>query len=139
MNKKKRSEINPKCLRCQDACCRYLTVGIPAPRSILDFDNLIWMLHHKRTTVFKDSKGWYLLINNPCSHLKVSGGCAIYEKRPKACREHSAKECEYDGSIEEASILYFNSSRSLEEYCKKRFKRWDKRHESGEKPKQTGN
>lgn len=129
MNKKrnKKSGFNPKCLLCGDACCRYFTIKIPTPRSIIDFDNLLWMLHHEKTKVFKDSTGWYLLIYNPCIHHMDNGGCDIYDSRPQACREHSDKDCEFDYPIADASTLYFENSTALDKYCRKRFKTWDKR------------
>jgi Fe-S-cluster containining protein len=116
-----------KCIECGNSCCRYITVKIPAPRSIHDFDGLFWELSHINVKAFKDSVGWYLLIYNPCVHLKNNGKCAIYENRPITCREHSNKDCEHDTPIKESAILFFDDHRSLEKYCKKRFKTWNRR------------
>ncbi len=91
MKKKKKFENNSlaKCIECEQSCCRYFTVKIPAPRTICDFDGLLWQLFHGNVKAFKDSTGWHLLVYNSCVHLEGNGECAIYENRPITCREHS--------------------------------------------------
>ncbi|HDQ03721.1 MAG TPA: YkgJ family cysteine cluster protein [Deltaproteobacteria bacterium] len=126
-NKKEKSNIE-LCNKCKQACCRYLTQKISAPRSIHDFDGLLWQLYHKNVKAFCDSTGWHLLVYNPCVHLKKNGKCAIYEKRPITCRDHDAGDCEYGNPISKLSVRYFDNYQSLEKYCKKKFKTWDKRH-----------
>jgi Fe-S-cluster containining protein len=116
-----------KCFRCDQLCCKYITVKIDAPRSIRDFDGLLWQLSHKNINIFKDSTGWYLLIHNPCIHLNGNGECSIYNDRPITCREHSSEHCENDNSIVDTALLFFDSYQSLDNYCKKKFKTWNKR------------
>ena len=118
-----------KCFRCGGACCKYITASISAPRSMLDFDNLIWQLHHEKVHVLKDADGWSLLINNRCNNLAVDGKCGIYLQRPITCREHSADQCEYDDPLHENAELYFPDAGSMLTYCEKRFKNWGKRFE----------
>ena len=118
-----------KCQRCGGSCCKYITVSVPAPRSMLDFDNLIWQLHHKKVNVLKDADGWSLLINNRCKNLGSDGKCGIYTQRPITCREHSADHCEYDDPLPENAELYFSDADAMLTYCKKRFKNWKKRFE----------
>lgn len=117
-----------KCIVCGSACCRYVSVELSTPRSILDFDNLLWRLYHENVHAFKDADGWFLMIYNPCVNLDKEGKCTIYDRRPLTCRDHSADDCEYDEPIPDAAELYFNDAESLEAYCKKRFKSWDRRH-----------
>jgi Fe-S-cluster containining protein len=119
--------LNNKCIECNSACCRYFTIKVPAPRTIRDFDGLLWQLSHKNVKAFKDSTGWHLLIYNYCSHLTDNGECAIYECRPITCREHSDENCEYDTPISESAMLFFSDHMSLDNFCKKKFKTWDKR------------
>jgi len=117
-----------KCDFCvRSLCCRYATQQIKAPRSIREFDHLLWQLSHQNLHVFKDSEGWFLLILGECEHLASDGRCGIYEKRPLVCREHTNDYCEYDDSIESGSELYFRDHKDLDAYCRKRFKQWDKR------------
>ena len=117
-----------KCLRCGSACCRYLTVRLDTPRSILDFDNLLWKIYHENIQIFKDEDGWYLLINNACTNLATDGKCLIYNERPHACRDHSVDNCDADNPIGEVVEYYFTDASSLINYCKRRFKTWDRRH-----------
>ena len=51
------------------------------------------------------------------------------------CREHSNDYCEFDQPAEEGFELYFEDYRSLEKYCRKRFKSWGKRFKKFEKEK----
>ena len=115
------------CIRCDDLCCKYITVKIPAPRTIRDFDGLLWQLSHKDVQAFKDTSGWHLLICNPCIYLSAGGGCAIYERRPITCREHSIEQCEYQRSIAKTAALFFDGAKALDRFCKKKFKTWDRR------------
>ncbi len=93
-----------------------------------DFDTLLWQVSHQNTQVYKDTDGWFLLINNRCDHLLPDGRCNIYETRPQVCRDHTNDDCEFDGPAGEDDFeLLFTDYHSLLAYCKKRFKNWDKR------------
>ncbi|MDH5180444.1 MAG: YkgJ family cysteine cluster protein [Gammaproteobacteria bacterium] len=117
-----------KCSFCEGSkCCVYTTQEIAAPRSMDDFDHLLWQLAHKDMQIYKDEDGWFLLALNPCRFLKPEGGCGIYETRPQVCRDYSNDYCEYDAPPEEFFEHYFPDYESLLAYCRKRFKRWDKR------------
>jgi Fe-S-cluster containining protein len=116
-----------QCNECDHLCCKYITEKIPVPRTIHDFDGLLWQLSHKNIKAFSDTTGWYLLVYNTCVHLKGNGECIIYENRPITCRKHSIEKCEYENPISKSSFQYFSSFQSLENYCKKKFKTWDNR------------
>lgn len=125
-----KAEIN-KCSRCHSSkCCTYVTQQIETPRSMDDFDVLLWQLSHRDVQLYKDEDGWFLIINTPCLHLLPDGGCGIYEVRPKICRDHSNDFCEYDVPAEEGFEKFFDGYESLLKYCKKRFRGWDKRMKS---------
>lgn len=115
-----------KCGFCMESkCCRYVTQKIDAPRSKEDFDYLLWQVSHDHVKIYKDSDGWYLLVDGTCSHLRPDGRCGIYENRPQICRDHSNRYCEYDAPAEDGFELYFENYDSMLAYCKKRFKRWE--------------
>jgi len=116
-----------QCEKCRQLCCRYITVKIPPPRTIRDFDGLLWQLSHENVAAFRDHGGWHLMIYNACTHLGPNGRCSIYENRPITCREHSTAGCEYDTPVREASLAFFSSDASLNQYCRKKFKTWDRR------------
>ncbi len=114
-----------KCGFCTNSkCCTYITQSIHTPRSKADFDLLLWQVSHRHVQVYQDSDGWFLLIDNPCSHLQEDGRCGIYEQRPQICREYSNDFCEYDAPATEGFKRYFPDYDSLLAYCKQRFKRW---------------
>jgi Fe-S-cluster containining protein len=115
-----------KCGRCPlSLCCRYVTQRIPVPRSVADFDHLLWQVSHVGVEAFKDKDGWFLLVNTPCTHLLPDGRCGDYAERPLICRRHSNHQCELDGAAELGFDLYFPDVASLLHYCRQRFKRWD--------------
>jgi len=117
-----------KCSLCRNSkCCTYITQHIDTPRSMHDFDHLLWQISHHNVCVYKDEDGWYLLVNSLCRHLLPTGGCGIYDERPNICRQHSNDYCEYDAPAEEGFKKFFDSYESLLAYCRKRFKKWDKR------------
>jgi Fe-S-cluster containining protein len=116
-----------KCGYCTNSkCCTYITERIETPRSMHDFDHLLWQVSHKGVHLYKDTDGWFLLINNSCSHLQPGGRCGIYEDRPGICRQYSNEYCEYDAPAEEGFDLYFTDYESLLRYCRKRFRTWDR-------------
>ncbi len=118
-----------KCGLCTASrCCQYVTQALDPPRSMKDFDHLLWQVSHRNVALFKDEDGWYLLLNDAaCVHLQDNGNCGIYATRPQICREHSNDYCEYDAPAEEGFELYFDGYETLDAYCRKRFKKWDKR------------
>lgn len=117
-----------KCDGChQSFCCRYATQHVDTPRSMRDFDHLLWQVSHRNINLFKDSEGWFLLIMADCEHLQKDGRCGIYTTRPLVCREHTNDTCELDESIESGSELFFRNHEQFDTYCRTRFKSWDKR------------
>ena len=54
-----------KCTYCRGStCCTYFTHQLDTPRSMDDFDLLLWQISHQNTQMYKDEDGWFLLINN---------------------------------------------------------------------------
>jgi len=117
-----------KCGYCTNSkCCTYVTQHIDAPRSKIDFDHLLWQVSHQNVKAYEASDGWYLLLDSRCDHLLPNGFCGIYDERPAICRDHSNDYCEFDAPAEDGFDFYFEDYASLLRYCKKRFKRWDRR------------
>lgn len=117
-----------KCGLCTNSkCCTYITQPIDAPRSIEDFDVLLWQVSHENVEIYKDSDGWFLLVNSRCAHLQAGGRCGIYATRPQICREYSNDYCEFDSPAEECFELHFRKYDELLSYCRQRFRNWDQR------------
>jgi len=120
--------IDKKCSSCKKSiCCNSINQPIPKPKTLEDFDHLLWQISHENINIFKDADGWFMHIYTNCSHLQPGGVCGIYDTRPWVCREYDNDFCELDESIPEASELFFETHKQFEKYCRKRFKRWDKR------------
>ena len=120
-----------KCSFCEGTkCCVYVTQEINTPRSIDDFDHLLWQMAHRDIQVYKDEDGWFLLVLNQCQFLLPEGGCGIYETRPQVCRDYSNDFCEYDEPADQHFEFFFQVYAELDNYCRKRFKSWDKRFEA---------
>ena len=120
-----------KCDLCEGSkCCNYITQAIDTPRSIDEFDTLLWQLTHRNVQAYKDEDGWFLLFYTTCQFLQTDGRCGIYQTRPQMCRDYSNDYCEYDSPAEEGFELFFDGYDSLLAYCQKRIKRWDKRFTS---------
>jgi Fe-S-cluster containining protein len=114
-----------KCGFCTSSkCCTYITEELETPRSMHDFDHLLWQLSHRDIQAYKDEDGWYLLINNSCTHLLGDGRCGIYEDRPLICREYTNDYCEFDEPAEKGFELFFEDYTALLNYVRKRFKTW---------------
>lgn len=117
-----------KCGFCAGSkCCTYITQHLDTPRSMDDFDLLLWQVSHRGVSLYKDPDGWFLLVEAPCVHLQADGGCGIYADRPQICRDHSNEYCEFDAPAEESFDLFFPDYQALLAYCRRRFKRWDRR------------
>ncbi len=115
-----------KCSRCTNSkCCTYITQHLDTPRSKADFRLLLWQVSHHGVSIYKDSDGWFLLVEGKCEHLQEGGGCGIYEDRPEICRDYSNDWCEFDQPAEEGFDLYFADYASLLSYCRRRFRRWE--------------
>ena len=129
-------KISPetKCSFCYNSkCCTYVTQQIDTPRTKGEFDFLLWQLSHQNVQAYKDEDGWFLMFNTPCQHLQPDGGCGIYATRPQICRDYDNDYCEYDEPAEKNFEIFFDSYETLLTYCRKRFKKWDKRFEKKKK------
>jgi len=114
-----------KCGFCTNSkCCTYITEALATPRSMHDFDHLLWQLSHRDIQAYKDEDGWYLLVNNSCTHLLEDGRCGIYEDRPLICREYTNDYCEFDEPAENGFELFFEDYAALLKYVKRRFRTW---------------
>lgn len=124
-----------KCSFCVGSkCCNHVSLEIDKPETMKDFDQLLWKVSHKQVEIYKDEGNWYLLVSQvACDHLLPTRACGIYEKRPMLCREYSNEYCEFDSPAEESFDLYFPDYQSLDIYCRKRFKNWDRRFKKWQK------
>ncbi|MBL4819398.1 MAG: YkgJ family cysteine cluster protein [Gammaproteobacteria bacterium] len=128
ITKAEKIKVDKKCSRCKKSiCCNSINQKVDTPRTIYDFDHLLWQVSHENINIFKDTDGWFLHVHSRCQHLLSGGVCGIYDERPMVCREYDNDFCEFDESIEEASEYFFSTYKQFEKHCRKRFKKWDNR------------
>jgi len=89
------------------------------PRSKADFDDLLWMIAHRQVSIYIEKRKWFLMVHTQCRFLDTDTNmCAIYEKRPRMCRDHTVKECEWHGSYDFDN--HFKSYEDLKRWMKKK-------------------
>jgi len=106
-----------RCKPCKALCCRYFALPIDKPETAGDFDDLRWYLMHKGVSIFVEDGDWYIQIDNRCKHLQADYRCAIYENRPRICRQYSTANCEYYGGEYDYEHL-FKTEEELEAYAR---------------------
>ena len=105
------------CKKCRGLCCRYFGLPIDTPETPGDFDDIRWYLLHKDTEVYVSDGDWYLNVKNICKHLRADYSCAIYDTRPRICRQYATKDCDTT-SDEYDHEHHFYSAEQLEEYAR---------------------
>jgi Fe-S-cluster containining protein len=84
---------------CGARCCRYITVGIPAPKSVDDWDEVRWWLAHEEVMVTHDDDGWMVHFRTRCQNLKADNACAVYPDHMLCCQAYDPTDCEYTGEV----------------------------------------
>jgi uncharacterized protein len=115
---KKRKDLKPGenlCSYCTARCCRYFAMGIEAPSTWDDYDNIRWYMMHGPVSLFVDDGVWYVMVTADCKHLLPDQRCGAYETRPKICRDYTTDNCEYDN--EGIYDQYFETPEQLWEYA----------------------
>jgi len=99
----------------------YFSTEIDEPDSLADFDDILWMLAHRNVEVYTSDRSWYVMVKNPCRFYRPGRGCSIYAKRPRICRAHSLRDCEFEDAYD--FDLHFRSYEELETFVRKTFKK----------------
>jgi Fe-S-cluster containining protein len=92
-------------------------MGIAAPRTRDEIDDLLWQIQFVTVRIYIRNRRWYMLIKGDCMYLDKDNRCTIYETRPDKCRNHRPPECEKYGDFWD---IMFSTPQELEEYLKKR-------------------
>ncbi len=76
-------------------CCETVSIEVDAPRAPWEYDQWIWVLHHRNLELYVEKpERWYLHIETRCEQLKDDGRCRIYGRHPVLCREYDPRDCE---------------------------------------------
>ncbi|MEI6288423.1 MAG: YkgJ family cysteine cluster protein [bacterium] len=114
------SEKNKELCHDCDHCCHYAAVEIDKPTSKTDYQNIIWLLHHKNVRVYIDEeKCWILEFVTPCEFLDKNKLCSIYEERPLMCRQYKQEDCTRY-SKENPEKQAFENAKDFISYLKKK-------------------
>lgn len=103
------------CRTCGGGCCRHIALQIDTPDSEDDFDTLRWFLLHRGVKVFIDhDDSWNLEVATDCTAL-TDGRCAIYDRRPRICRDYPPADdaCEHEEPGTSYKVL-FRTAEDLE-------------------------
>ena len=92
--KKKHTHGQVRCAQC-GMCCHYVALEIDTPRTVRDFNYILWYVIHEGVWVYVDTDNiWHLQFDSRCSKLSKNS-CTFYHYRPLICREYEAGECTY--------------------------------------------
>ncbi|MEQ1833878.1 MAG: YkgJ family cysteine cluster protein, partial [Candidatus Eisenbacteria bacterium] len=88
------SENADLCAGCT-RCCDTVSIEIDAPRSAWEYDQWVWVLHHRSLEVYVEKpERWFLHIETRCNMLNEQGRCSIHGRHPILCREYDPRVCE---------------------------------------------
>lgn len=76
-------------------CCDTVSIEIDAPRSAWEYDQWVWVLHHRSLEIYVEKpERWFMHIETRCNMLNEQGRCSIHGKHPILCREYDPRVCE---------------------------------------------
>jgi len=75
--------------------------------------DLKWRLHFDTVKICILGKQWFMIVSGRCRFLDDHNMCAIYEQRPKQCREYNPPYCE---RYIDPGALVFHTPADLEAY-----------------------
>ena len=106
-----------QCEECIPAkCCMYFSVEIDEPEDMDDWNDMLWIMAHRDTQIYADDDRWFVMVQSPCRFYDPVRGCLIYPVRPRICREHTWKDCEF--SEDYNFDLHFHTYEELERYIR---------------------
>lgn len=113
--------VNKKLCGSCTACCKYINIPIPTPKTEEDFDHILWYVLHENVCVWIGKKNkWFVKVDARCKPLK-KGRCTEYQKRPLLCREYDQKTCEKNNPVSEVVEL-FRTKKELLNYLRRKRK-----------------
>lgn len=97
-------------------CCESVSIEVDAPRSNWEYDQWIWVLHHRNLEIYVEKpERWYLHIASRCEQLNEAGRCRIYGRHPVLCREYDPRNCERRAPLSDI-VAWFKTAADLEEW-----------------------
>ena len=123
---------------CEAKCCRYITIEIESPlKNKANRDEARWFLLHKNVAIMREDKTWYVQVDTDCSQLTDDHRCAVYEDRPKVCREYGPDVCDHHGE-DDGKSLFVSTVEEWDRLVAKRKAKKAKKKDKKRKRKQKG-
>lgn len=86
-----------RCDDCPSACCWYVCIEITSDNLTTDdIDTIRYYLMHDGMMILFSAGSWNAYVKSRCRHVVEANGkhrCAIYNKRPNVCKNHSESGC----------------------------------------------
>lgn len=100
-------------------CCETVSIEVEAPRTPREYDQLVWVLHHRGLELYVERPGrWMLHIETRCGKLNEQGRCGIHGNHPALCREYDPRTCERRSPLTEV-VAWFHDAVELEDWLRK--------------------
>ncbi len=101
-------------------CCDTVSIEIDAPRSAWEYDQWVWVLHHRSLEVYVEKpERWFLHIETRCEKLNDQGRCSIHGSHPILCREYDPRVCERRLPLLDI-VAWFKNADELETWLQSR-------------------
>jgi Fe-S-cluster containining protein len=112
------SENADLCAGCT-RCCETVSVEVDAPRTSREYDQWVWVLHHRGLELYVEKpERWLLHIETRCEKLDEHGRCSIHGRHPVLCREYDPRVCERRGPLSDV-VAWFRDAAELEDWLRK--------------------
>ena len=133
------SENADLCAGCT-RCCETVSIEVDAPRSAWEYDQWVWVLHHRGLELYVEKpERWLLHIETRCGKLNDQGRCSIHGSHPVLCREYDPRVCERRLPLADI-VAWFHDAEELESWLRsrrpshwRRLVAW-RMHKAGEAP-----
>jgi hypothetical protein len=94
-------------------CCTYVAVEVDAPDTPWQYDQYVWLLHHKNIWMYVEKGNhWYVQFETVCNQLSPEGRCRIHGAHPVLCKKYDARSCERRGELSDV-IARFQAGEDL--------------------------
>lgn len=99
-------------------CCETVSIEVDAPRAAWEYDQWVWVLHHRGLELYVEKpERWLLHIETRCEKLNDQGRCSIHGKHPVLCREYDPRVCERRLPLADV-VAWFHDADELEAWLK---------------------
>ena len=111
------SENADLCAGCT-RCCETVSIEVDAPRAAWEYDQWVWVLHHRGLELYVEKpERWLLHIETRCEKLNDQGRCSIHGRHPVLCREYDPRACERRLPLADI-VAWFHDADELEAWLK---------------------